>query len=193
MTRRLSKFKLQATNCERKHARISLRLRLTKQVALSGNVSDIFGTCGFEQQPTKNLLLLSSPVPPRKRLEGTFNETATAFSHVDSNPFIIHYTRHYTVLSYRQHREIKPQIQNVQYRSVGRNIFQPGYSRQEWLGIETQKRLKHVNILKHQLIIFVLHLAIFNKKMRKSVLRNSLFFERLLHPINKTDHLQPFV
>jgi hypothetical protein len=59
---------------------------------------------------------------------------------------------------------ISYQIQNVQYRSVGRNIFQPCNSRQKWFGIEPQKCLKQVNILKHQLILFVWDLSIFNLK-----------------------------
>jgi hypothetical protein len=39
---RLSKFKLQRANSERKRARLFLRLRLTEQDALSGNVYDLY-------------------------------------------------------------------------------------------------------------------------------------------------------
>jgi hypothetical protein len=125
-------------------------ITFTPYQALGGNVSVLHSVrAGSNTGRQKTLLFVIFFSPSERTFRGSLNKATTALFHIDPDSFIIHYTRHYTVLSYRQHRNIKPQIQTVQYRSMGRNIFQSGNSRQKWLGTEAQKCLKHVNILKH--------------------------------------------
>jgi hypothetical protein len=135
----LSKFKLQTANSERKRSRLFYVYVLPSKMPWA--VTFLPGIRYVRIRipaGTKPYYFLSSSFPPSKREDVTLNEATTAFSHIDSDSFNIHYTRQYTILSYRQHRETKPQIQNVQYRSVGRNIFQPGNSRHKSLSTEPQ-------------------------------------------------------